>query len=251
MVVWRGIPLRSAFCYSEMVSAGGCTWHGSCRLSLSWRCLRSRLACSSSSSSTSAAAPGTGTATAVAAGTCPTSNTVKFAKTKFVADAALAGGAFKRYIYTPAKDGKLKKGASGRVLALVKAAAAGAFVINRLKAAETAAQGNPTLCKVFVAPAAEVHGRPDRAGRQGQERRHQPVGRRRRLERADRRARRGHLRRRRLHRQRQRQHHRLTPASRSPAVRRSFSGRPRALRPGAVPSPWCRRGGCCVPSTRR
>ena len=89
----------------------------------------------------------------MAAGTCPTSNTVKFAKTKFVADAALAGGAFKRYIYTPAKDGKLKKGASGRVLALVKAAAAGAFVINRLKAAETAAQGNPTLCKVFVAPA--------------------------------------------------------------------------------------------------
>jgi hypothetical protein len=113
-------------------------------------------ACSSSSSSTSAAASGTGTAAAAAAGTCPTGgNTVKFAKTKFVADAALAGGAFKRYIYTPAKDGKLKKGASGRVLALVKAAAAGAFVINRLKAAETAAQGNPTLCKVFVAPAAK------------------------------------------------------------------------------------------------
>jgi hypothetical protein len=112
-------------------------------------------ACSSSSSSTSAAASGTGTAAADAAGSCPTSNTVKFAKTKFVADAALAGGAFKRYIYTPAKDGKLKKGASGRVLALVKAAAAGAFVINRLKAAETAAQGNPTLCKVFVAPAAK------------------------------------------------------------------------------------------------
>jgi hypothetical protein len=115
-------------------------------------------ACSSSSSSTSAAASGTGTsgtgtAAAAAAGSCPTSNTVKFAKTKFVADAALAGGAFKRYIYTPAKDGKLKKGASGRVLALVKAAAAGAFVINRLKAAETAAQGNPTLCKIFVAPA--------------------------------------------------------------------------------------------------
>jgi hypothetical protein len=108
-------------------------------------------ACSSSSSSTGAA--GTGTAAAVAAGTCPTSNTVKFAKTKFVADAALAGGAFKRYIYTPARDGKLKKGASGRILALIKAAAAGAFVINRLKAAETAAQGNPTLCKIFVAPA--------------------------------------------------------------------------------------------------
>ena len=109
---------------------------------------------SSSSSSSSVGASGTGTAAAAAAGTCPTGgNTVKFAKTKFVADAALAGGAFKRYIYTPAKDGKLKKGASGRVLALIKAAAAGAFVINRLKAAETAAQGNPTLCKIFVAPA--------------------------------------------------------------------------------------------------
>jgi hypothetical protein len=109
-------------------------------------------ACSSSSSSSSVAASATGTA--AAAGTCPTGgNTVKFAKTKFVADAALAGGAFKRYIYTPAKNGKLKKGASGRVLALIKAAAAGAFVINRLKAAETAAQGNPTLCKIFVAPA--------------------------------------------------------------------------------------------------
>lgn len=109
--------------------------------------------CSSSGSSSSSAAS-TATGTVVAAGTCPTGgNTVKFAKTKFVADAALAGGAFKRYIYTPAKDGKLKKGASGRVLALIKAAAAGAFVINRLKAAETAAQGNPTLCKIFVAPA--------------------------------------------------------------------------------------------------
>jgi hypothetical protein len=110
-------------------------------------------ACSSSSSS-SVSASASGTGAAVAAGTCPTGgNTVKFAKTKFVADAALAGGAFKRYIYTPAKDGKLKKGASGRVFALIKAAAAGAFVINRLKAAETAAQGNPTLCKIFVAPA--------------------------------------------------------------------------------------------------
>ena len=38
-----------------------------------------------------------------------------FAKTKFVADVAIAGGAFKRYIYTPAKDGKFKKGANGRV----------------------------------------------------------------------------------------------------------------------------------------
>jgi hypothetical protein len=114
-------------------------------------------ACSSkSSSSSTVSASATGTAAAAAAGTCPTGgNTESFAKTKFVADVALAGGAFKRYIYTPAKAGKFKKGASGKVLALIKAAAAGAFVINRLNAAKTAAQANPTLCKLLAAPVAK------------------------------------------------------------------------------------------------
>jgi len=109
-------------------------------------------ACSSSSSSTPATgAAATATASATA---CPTSNTKSFAKTRFVADVALAAGAFKRYIYTPAKDGKFKKGAKGKVLALVKAAAAGAFTINRLKAAGEAAQANPTLCKLLAQPIA-------------------------------------------------------------------------------------------------
>ncbi len=113
-------------------------------------------ACSSSSSSTVNAASATGTAAASASATaCPTSNTKSFAKTRFVADVALAGGAFKRYIYTPAKDGKFKKGAKGKVLALVKAAAAGAFTINRLKAASEAAQANPTLCKLLAQPIAK------------------------------------------------------------------------------------------------
>src|ERR1700758_4929048 len=80
-------------------------------------------ACSSKSGSTNAASA-TGAAASVAAtstpGACPTKNTESFAKTKFVADVAIAGGAFKRYIYTPAKDGKFKKGANGRVLAFVK-----------------------------------------------------------------------------------------------------------------------------------
>ena len=113
-------------------------------------------ACSSNSSSTSAA-PATGVAAAAtsAPSACPTKNTESFAKTKFVADVAIAGGAFKRYIYTPAKDGKFKKGASGRVLAFVKAAAAGALTVNRLEAAKTAAQANPTLCKVLAAPIAK------------------------------------------------------------------------------------------------
>ena len=116
------------------------------------------VACSSGSSSTNAAAAN-GAAVGVAASAtpaaCPTKNTESFAKTKFVADVAIAGGAFKRYIYTPAKDGKFKKGANGRVLAFVKAAAAGALTVNRLEAAKTAAQANPTLCKLLAEPIAK------------------------------------------------------------------------------------------------
>ena len=114
-------------------------------------------ACSSKSSSTNAASGGAGPSVVATAspGACPTKNTESFAKTRFVADVALAGGAFKRYIYSPAKAGKFQKGAKGKVLALVKAAAAGAFVINRLDAAKTAAQANPTLCKLLAAPVAK------------------------------------------------------------------------------------------------
>jgi hypothetical protein len=114
-------------------------------------------ACSSSSSSTvnSSSANGNNVAASATPGTCPTENTKSFAKTRFVADVALAGGAFKRYIYSPAKAGQFQKGAHGKVLALVKAAAAGAFTINRLGAAKDAAQANPTLCKLLVAPIAK------------------------------------------------------------------------------------------------
>ena len=117
--------------------------------------------CKSSSSTTATsgsatAASGGGASTAVAAtetpGPCPTTETKKFAKTLFVADAALAGGAFKRYIYTPAKEGKFEKGAKGKVVALIKAAAAGAFVVNRLLAAKTNVESDPALCNVLIAP---------------------------------------------------------------------------------------------------
>ena len=115
-------------------------------------------ACSSTTSAVSnAAANATGSnvvATANAS-SCPTSNTRSFAKTRFVADVALAGGAFKRWIYTPAKNGSFQKGAHGRITALVKAAAAGLFVVNRLNAAKTNAEANPTLCKVLVTPMAK------------------------------------------------------------------------------------------------
>jgi hypothetical protein len=114
-------------------------------------------ACNSSSTSStggaSAAGGGTVAATATASpGACPTTETKKFAKTEFVADAALAGGAFKRYIYSPAKAGKFRHGAKGKVVALIKAAAAGAFVINRLNAAKVNVENDPTLCKVLIAP---------------------------------------------------------------------------------------------------
>jgi hypothetical protein len=113
-------------------------------------------ACSSKSSTTVNSASVTGAAAASSTpGACPTANTKSFAKTRFVADVALAGGAFKRYIYTPAKAGKFKKGANGKVVALVKAAAAGAFVINRLGAAKSAAEANPTLCKLLAQPIAK------------------------------------------------------------------------------------------------
>ena len=114
-------------------------------------------ACSSGSSTSvnSTSATASNVAADATPGACPTKNTESFAKTKFVADVALAGGAFKRYIYSPAKAGKFKKGASGKVLALVKAAAAGAFTVNRLDAAKNAAQANPTLCKLLAAPIAK------------------------------------------------------------------------------------------------
>jgi hypothetical protein len=115
-------------------------------------------ACSSKSSTTNAASGAGAGASVIAtssAGVCPAKNTESFAKTRFVADVALAGGAFKRYIYAPAKAGKFQKGAKGKVVALIKGAAAGAFVINRLDAAKTAAQANPTLCKLLAAPVAK------------------------------------------------------------------------------------------------
>jgi len=115
-------------------------------------------ACSSKSSTTVNSASANGGASVAATstpGTCPTSETKKFAKSLFVTDAALAGGAFKRYIYTPAKQGKFKKGAKGKVVAIIKAAAAGAFVINRLNAAKVNVESDPALCKVLIAPIAK------------------------------------------------------------------------------------------------
>jgi hypothetical protein len=74
----------------------------------------------------------------------------KFAKTRFVANAALAAGATYQWIVKPWKAGKFKKGAHGRKLTLVKAGLAGAFAYNRLKAAVRNAQGDPLLSKALA-----------------------------------------------------------------------------------------------------
>lgn len=104
---------------------------------------------------TSAPTPG---ASGTEASECPTSNTKAFAKTRFVTDAGLAFGAFHRYIYKPYKAGTFQAGASGRVKALAKAAAAGAFSINRLNAARKMVDASPLLCKTLKAPLAALAG---------------------------------------------------------------------------------------------
>ena len=83
---------------------------------------------------------------------CPTAQTRKFAKTRFIANAGLAAGAFKRYIYSPYRKGRFKSGAQGQKRAIVKAAAAGLFTLDQLRRAKANVQADPTLCKVLSAP---------------------------------------------------------------------------------------------------
>ncbi|MFD8815920.1 hypothetical protein ACFV23_31635 [Streptomyces sp. NPDC059627] len=74
----------------------------------------------------------------------------RLAKTRFVANAGLAAGATYQWIVKPWKAGKFKKGAHGRTFALIKAAAAGGFAYNRLKAAKRNAQGDPLLSRAIA-----------------------------------------------------------------------------------------------------
>jgi hypothetical protein len=95
---------------------------------------------SGSSSSASGATAATGSST----------STTRFAKTKFVLHAALAFGAFHRWIYKPAKAGKLSH-PFRHPLTATKAALAAAFTYHELKLALADAQASPTLSKL-VAP---------------------------------------------------------------------------------------------------
>lgn len=99
---------------------------------------------SSSSSSSPAASTSTGS----------TTSTTKFAKTKFVLHSGLAFGAFHRWIYKPAKAGKLAHPLQHKLTA-VKAALAAGFVYHELKLALADAQADPTLSKL-VAPITEL-----------------------------------------------------------------------------------------------
>jgi hypothetical protein len=83
---------------------------------------------------------------------CPTSNTISFAKTKFVLHTGLAFGAFHRYLYKPYKAGTFKKGADGRITAIIKGGLAALFVKREIRLASADVKANPTLCKAIAAP---------------------------------------------------------------------------------------------------
>jgi hypothetical protein len=111
-------------------------------------------ACGSKTTSSASSSPGATTAaeTGAAPGTCPTSNTTAFAKTKFVSHAALAFGAFHRYLYKPFKAGTFGSGHHGRILALIKGAAAAVFIEHEVRLAAQDVEANPTLCRAIAAP---------------------------------------------------------------------------------------------------
>ena len=109
----------------------------------------------SAGSSTSASNTSDTGTTDVATG-CPTSNTRSFAKTRFAGDVGLAIGTFHRYLYKPYRAGSFKKGANGRIKALVKGGATAALDVKLLQNAEKNVQANPTLCKKLYAPMSQA-----------------------------------------------------------------------------------------------
>jgi hypothetical protein len=110
------------------------------------------------SASSSAATAGASTSSQ-GASNCPTQNTRAFAKTRLVADLGLTVGTFHRYIYKPFKAGAFEKGAHGRLLALVKAAATAAVDVKLLSNAAENIKANPTLCNLLYQPMTDLEGR--------------------------------------------------------------------------------------------
>jgi hypothetical protein len=87
---------------------------------------------------------------------CPTSNTISFAKTKFVLHSGLAFGAFHRYLYKPYQAGTFKKGADGRIKAFIKGGLAALFIKREVRLASQDVKANPTLCKAIAAPLGKI-----------------------------------------------------------------------------------------------
>lgn len=98
-----------------------------------------------------ASAPGGYGQTATPAA-CPTTRQRHFAKTRFLTNAGLAAGTFRRYIYKPYRAGAFNSGAPKRKRTIVKAAAAAIFAFDQLRRAKANAQADPTLCKVLIGP---------------------------------------------------------------------------------------------------
>ena len=110
---------------------------------------------SSSSSAASAAPTDTASpgATATSAAVCPSSNTVTFAKTKFVLHAAEGFGAFHRYLYRPFKAGAFTGGGfKSKLVTYAKAGAAALFIKRQVRLMTEDVKGNPTLCRAIAAP---------------------------------------------------------------------------------------------------
>lgn len=87
---------------------------------------------------------------------CPTTNTRKFAKTRFATDVGLTVGTFHHWIWKPYKEGKFHKGAHGRIKATIKAVGVSALDLKLMSNAKKNVEANPTLCKVLAAPIAKA-----------------------------------------------------------------------------------------------
>jgi hypothetical protein len=107
--------------------------------------------CGSATTSASSASSA-GLAGSTAVGSCPTSNTKAFAKSRFVLHAGLAFGTSHRYLYKPWEAGKFHSGAHGRILAFVKAGLAVTYIQREIRLAAGDVEANPSLCKLIAAP---------------------------------------------------------------------------------------------------
>lgn len=101
------------------------------------------------------ASAGAAAAPADASG-CPTSNTTKLAKTKFVLHAGEAFGTFHRYIYGPFRNGSFTKGGVGKVRLYLKAGATALFDKRQVRLMIVDVKANPTLCKLIAQPLSDL-----------------------------------------------------------------------------------------------